>query len=127
MQIFNPHILKGKVAFITGGGSGICMGITRAFLEHGAVCSIASRNKEKLKAAASLLSAQTGSECIAVQADVRNANELVQAVEATVKAFGKIDIVICGAAGNFLALAEGMSANAFKVLSTNFRLLLILT
>jgi NAD(P)-dependent dehydrogenase (short-subunit alcohol dehydrogenase family) len=62
------NLLKGKVALITGGGSGICMGITKTLMEHNANCMITSRNMEKLNAAASELTASVpGSVCHAVK------------------------------------------------------------
>lgn len=114
MSIFKDGILEGKVAFVTGGGSGICKGITRAFLAHGASAAIVGRKAERLEAAAEELEHDTGRECLAVSADVRDPKLVEAALDATLERFGKIDIVVNGAAGNFLCPAATLSYNGFK-------------
>lgn len=64
---------------------------------------IVSRNIEKLNNSANELSKKTGRQCIAVQADVRDFKSMQNAVVKAMEVYGKIDIVVCGAAGNFLA------------------------
>lgn len=114
MSIFKDGILDGKVAFVTGGGSGICKGITRAFMAHGANAAIVGRNAERLGAAANELEHETGRECLAAPADVRDPKLVEAALDATIERFGKIDIVVNGAAGNFLCPAATLSYNGFK-------------
>ena len=114
MSVFRDDILKGKVAFVTGGGSGICKGITRAFMAHGAHAAIVGRKAERLEASARELSEQTGQRCIATPADVRAPARVESAIATTLAELGKIDIVVNGAAGNFLCPASQMSYNAFK-------------
>lgn len=114
MSVFKDDILAGKVAFVTGGGSGICKGITAAFLAHGASAAIVGRNEARLTAAAEELSGATGSECIATPADVRDPQRVEAAIDATLARFGRIDIVVNGAAGNFLCPASQLSYNGFK-------------
>ena len=75
MSIFRDDILAGKTAFITGGGSGICKGITRALMKHGCNTVIVSRNQERLDAAALELEAETGQTCVGHAADVRNVEQ----------------------------------------------------
>ena len=70
-SVFRPDLLAGKVAFVTGGGSGICKGIAAAYLAHGARVAIVSRKLERLEESARELAAAHGSECLAVQADVQ--------------------------------------------------------
>ncbi|KAF7325003.1 hypothetical protein MKEN_00542700 [Mycena kentingensis (nom. inval.)] len=111
---FKDDIFKGKVLFCTGGGSGICRGMTEAIMRHGASATIVGRNLARLTQTASELSAATSQKCIPAQADVRNPATLAAAVEKTIAAFGRIDFVICGAAGNFLAPISGLSENAFR-------------
>lgn len=113
-SVFRDDILAGKVAFVTGGGSGICKGITKAFLAHGAEAAIVGRKADRLDAAAKELSEATGRACLAVPADVRDPKLVEAALDATLERFGKIDIVVNGAAGNFLCPAATMSYNAFK-------------
>ncbi|PWN97399.1 2,4-dienoyl-CoA reductase [Tilletiopsis washingtonensis] len=114
--IFRDDIFKGKVLFCTGGGSGICFGMVRAIMAHGAHAAIVGRNAERLQKAAAELqqSGAHGARCIATPADVRKEEALREAVRKTVETFGRIDFVICGAAGNFLAPLEGLSSNAFN-------------
>ncbi len=113
MSFFSPDILDGKVALITGGGSGINLGIARAFVDHGASVSLVSRTQEKLDKAAEELSPD-GSRARGFAADVRDPEALERAIENTVDAFGKLDIVVNGAAGNFIAPAASLSPNGFK-------------
>jgi len=110
---FDPNLLAGKVAFVTGGGSGIGRAIVQRFLEHGADAVIASRNRERLEAAASELSAATGRRCVAVQADVREPDQIEAAIDRAIAAFGRLDIVVNNAAGNFLAPAAALSYKGF--------------
>jgi len=114
MSVFREDALAGKVAFVTGGGSGICKGITRALMAHGAKAVITSRTQEKLDAAAKELSEATGSECFGVACDVREPETVEKALDAALEHFGQIDIVVNGAAGNFLCPAAQLSYNAFR-------------
>ena len=111
---FRSDILEGKVAFVTGGGSGICKGITEGFLAHGARATILGRKIDRLEAAATEMSAKYGRDVLAAQCDVRKPDEIERALDATLQRFGRIDIVVNGAAGNFLAPAAALSYNAFR-------------
>jgi NAD(P)-dependent dehydrogenase (short-subunit alcohol dehydrogenase family) len=107
---FRDGILDGKTAFVAGGTSGINLGIAKRFAELGAKVAVVGRNPEKAAKAA----ADIGSGAMGLSADVRDYAAIRVALEATVTKFGKLDIVVSGAAGNFLAPALGMSANAFR-------------
>jgi peroxisomal 2,4-dienoyl-CoA reductase len=111
-SIFSDGILKGHVAFVTGGGTGITGGVARAFAEAGAAVALVSRNMDHLQPAADAIN-ENGGKAIAVLADVRQPEAVEEAVRATVEQLGKIDIVINGAAGNFLVKAEELSPNGF--------------
>jgi peroxisomal 2,4-dienoyl-CoA reductase len=111
-KLFNDGILEGRVAFVTGGGTGITGGIARAFAEAGASVALTSRKMEHLQPAADAINAN-GGKAFAVVADVRQPEMIEQAVAQTVEHFGKIDIVVNGAAGNFLCAAEELSPNGF--------------
>jgi NAD(P)-dependent dehydrogenase (short-subunit alcohol dehydrogenase family) len=112
-QVFAGRQLDGKVALVTGGGSGINLSIAERFAEHGAKVGLIGRTQEKLDAAAGKLTSRGGT-AVGFAADVRNYEALAAAIAATHDKFGGIDIVVCGAAGNFPAPALGMSANGFK-------------
>lgn len=111
-QVFNTDILQGKVAFVTGGATGITGGVARAFFEHGAKLAITSRKEENLIARKQFIE-ENGGECFAVAADVRDYEAVEAAVRQTLDHYGRIDIVVNGAAGNFLCAANELSANGF--------------
>ena len=106
-------LFKGKTAFITGGGSGINLGIGQTFAALGANLGICGRTQERLDAAAVQLRA-LGAEVVAEVADVRQPDALQAAVDQTRARLGPIDILVCGAAGNFPIPAERLSPNGFK-------------
>lgn len=111
-SVFAKDILNGRVAFVTGGGTGITGGIARAFAEAGAAVALVSRSMDHLRPAADAIN-NNGGHAIAVAADVRQADAVESAVTATIEQLGKIDIVVNGAAGNFLCSAEQLSPNGF--------------
>ena len=112
MSIFVPEFLKGKSALVAGGTSGINLAIAEAYVRAGARVAVLSRKQEKVDAAVAHL-ARFGT-ASGYAADVRE----YAAVEAALKAFhevaGPIDIVVSGAAGNFVAPATGISSNGFR-------------
>jgi peroxisomal 2,4-dienoyl-CoA reductase len=110
--IFAEGILRNRVAFVTGGGTGITGGVARALAEAGAGVSLVSRKIEHLEPSAAGIN-ETGGKAFAVAADVRNPEEVERAIAATIEHFGKIDIAVNGAAGNFLCAAEELSPNGF--------------
>ena len=109
---FQPDILKGKVALVTGGGTGICRGIAHALAAHGCEVAIMSRKVEHLEPTVRELQAR-GVQALAVAADVRDPVAVDTAVTRTVETLGGLDILVNGAAGNFLCLAEDLSPNGF--------------
>ena len=111
-SIFTDGVLKDHVAFVTGGGTGITGGVARAFAEAGAAVALVSRNLDHLQPAADAIN-ENGGTAIAVAADVRQPEAVEAAVAATVEQLGEIDIVVNGAAGNFLCNAEQLSPNGF--------------
>ncbi|TNY19425.1 hypothetical protein DMC30DRAFT_417907 [Rhodotorula diobovata] len=113
-SVFKPDVFAGKVAFVTGGGSGICYGVVKQLMAHGCNAAIFGRRKANIESAAAELSKATGKKCIGISGDVRKLDTLEEAVKKTVAEFGRIDFVVAGAAGNFLAPLAGLSANAFK-------------
>jgi NAD(P)-dependent dehydrogenase (short-subunit alcohol dehydrogenase family) len=110
---FQPGLLRGKVALVTGGGSGINFAIAKRFAEHGAKLAIIGRSQEKLDAATKQLSS-LNTRAISFSADVRDYAAVTHAIQQIREQLGAIDTVVCGAAGNFPAPAEKLSANGFK-------------
>src|SRR5215831_7754884 len=110
-DIFRDGILNGRVAFVTGGGTGITGGVARALAEAGANVALVSRNLEHLEPAAKAINDERsiGGEAFPIAADVRKPDEVQRAITETVDHFGKIDIVVNGAAGNFLCKARFVS------------------
>jgi 2,4-dienoyl-CoA reductase [(3E)-enoyl-CoA-producing], peroxisomal len=113
-NVFHKDVLAGKTAFVTGGGSGICKGIAAAFAAHGADVAIVGRKADRLEAAASELAAASGRRVLALPADVREPPQVEGALDRAVAELGKVDIVVNGAAGNFLAPAASLSYNGFR-------------
>lgn len=111
---FSPELLKGRVAFITGGGSGIGFRIAELFMRHGCDTIIASRNLIKLKEAAKQLVETTGRRCLTCKLDVRKYDQICDAVKESLNTFSKIDILINAAAGNFLCPAASLSSKGFR-------------
>ena len=111
-SVFVEGVLNGHVAFVTGGGTGITAGVARALAEAGASVALISRKAEHLEPAATAIN-KNGGKAFAIAADVREPEAVEKAVAATIEQFGKIDIVVNGAAGNFLCKAEDLSPNGF--------------
>ncbi|KAF2342307.1 SDR family oxidoreductase [Flavobacterium tistrianum] len=112
-KMLRDDALKGKVIVVTGGGSGLGKAMTKYFLELGAQVAITSRDLEKLKTTATELESQTGGKCLPLQCDVRHYEEVENMLQETLKVFGKVDILLNNAAGNFISPTERLSANAF--------------
>ena len=115
-KMLRDDALKGKTIVVTGGGSGLGKAMTRYFLELGANVAITSRNIEKLQNTAKELEEETGSNCFAVQCDVRHYDQVENMLNKTVDKFGEVDILLNNAAGNFISPTERLSANAFDTI-----------
>jgi peroxisomal 2,4-dienoyl-CoA reductase len=109
---FNPDLLKGRAALVTGGGTGIGRGIALAFASYGCDVAISSRKPEHLVPTAAEIE-RLGVRSLALPADVRDYAQVEAAVGRMMDTFGRFDILVNGAAGNFICLAENLSANGF--------------
>jgi len=114
MSIFRSDLYADKVVLITGGGSGICKGIAEGFAAHGASLVISSRKQDRLDGAATEIRNAHGGEVLPWAADVREPESIDALMKATLDRFGRIDVVINGAAGNFLCPASQLSPKGFK-------------
>lgn len=106
--------LSGKNVFVFGGTSGINLGIAEAFAAQGCQMGVASRSQDKVDAAVKRLSLN-GKSCAGYSLDVRQPQAVAEALADYAARFGKLDVVISGAAGNFPAPAAALSTNGFKV------------
>ena len=113
--ILPRDLFAGKTVFVTGGGSGINLGIARTFAGLGAKIGICGRSQERLDAAAAGLR-ELSAKVSATSADVRMPDQLQSAMNASRDTLGDIDVLVCGAAGNFLVKGENLSFNGFKTI-----------
>src|SRR5262245_37675796 len=104
---------RGKHIFVAGGSSGINLGIGDVFAGCGAKVSLCSRKADRVAAAVEKLKGQ-GAEAWGGAADVRDYTQVEAALRSAKEKLGPIDVLVSGAAGNVVAPALGMSANAFK-------------
>ncbi|RZJ67058.1 MAG: SDR family oxidoreductase [Flavobacterium sp.] len=115
-KMLRDDALKGKTIVVTGGGSGLGKSMTQYFLELGANVAITSRDIEKLRATASELEAATGGKCLPVACDVRHYEQVELMLKTVLDEFGKVDVLLNNAAGNFISPTERLSANAFDTI-----------
>ena len=109
---FQADLLRGKAALVTGGGSGICRGLALALAAHGCNVAVTGRRAGPLEAVRREID-ELGVRGFAAAGDVRNPAAAEETVASAAEAFGRLDILVNGAAGNFLCLAEDLSPNGF--------------
>ena len=112
-QIFSADIFKEKTMFITGGSSGINLGIAEQYGQLGANVVIMARNQDKIDKAVARLKSQ-GSEAMGISCDVRDYDGVEAALQKAHNKYGDIHTIIAGAAGNFLSPAIGLSSKGFQ-------------
>jgi len=112
VTVFKPDTLAGKVAIVTGGGTGIGRAIALEFAKVGADVVLASRKVETLEKVAGEVRS-LGRKGIAVQCDVRERAQVDAMVAKAMAEFGKVDILVNNAAGNFNVPAEDLSPNGW--------------
>lgn len=110
---FPKDLMQDKVVFVTGGGSGINLGIAGNFAALGAAIGICGRSQDKLDNAAEVLG-KAGGRVFTQVADVRDPAALQDALDNCSAELGTMNVLVCGAAGNFLVPAEKLSPNGFK-------------
>uniref|UniRef100_T1IZ85 2,4-dienoyl-CoA reductase, mitochondrial n=1 Tax=Strigamia maritima TaxID=126957 RepID=T1IZ85_STRMM len=108
------NALAGKVAFITGGGTGLGRGMTQTMSALGAKVAICSRKLEVLEKTAREISSKTNNEVIPIVVDVRDPIAVAKAVDVCENKLGIPNIIINNAAGNFVCPTEMLSPNAWK-------------
>lgn len=113
MGSFRGDLVQGRVALVTGGATGIGKGIAFGLGAHGAKVVIASRKQGNLEATQTELEAE-GIECLSVVCDIREPDQVEALMKAILGRFGRLDILVNNAAGNFPAKIEGLSYNGFR-------------
>jgi citronellol/citronellal dehydrogenase len=100
----------GKVALVTGGGTGIGRAAALELARTGAKLAICGRRPEPLES----VQAELGDDCLAVPTDVREPEQVAALVEQTLARFGRIDVLVNNAGGQFLAPAEEISLKGWR-------------
>ncbi|GBG28331.1 Peroxisomal 2,4-dienoyl-CoA reductase [Hondaea fermentalgiana] len=113
---FRPDLLEGKVVVITGGGSGIGLGIARACGLHGAKVVIGGRREAKLQEACEALRKDGVKNIEGFPCDVRDPKRCEDFIKKAVEAFGTVDVLVNNAAGNFSTTIEKLSPNGFNTI-----------
>jgi citronellol/citronellal dehydrogenase len=103
----------GTVAVVTGGGTGIGRATAIEFARTGARLAICGRRPEPLEAARAAIEG-AGGECLAVPVDVREPEQVERFVDAALERFGRIDVLVNNAGGQFIARAQDISPNGWR-------------
>lgn len=114
MSVFRENLFLGRTVVVAGASSGINLELARAFSRHGSRVAVISRDRSRIETAAQSIRAATGNPVLGLAGDVRDYPGLEQHMASIRAEFGAFDVVISGAAGNFVASAAEMSANGFK-------------
>ncbi len=114
--MLKENALEGKVIVVTGGGTGLGKAMSKYFSELGAKVAIASRKLEVLEKTAGEISIESGNEVLPVQCDVSNYANVEKMKSAVIEKFGKIDVLVNNAAGNFISPTERLSNRAFDII-----------
>jgi NAD(P)-dependent dehydrogenase (short-subunit alcohol dehydrogenase family) len=117
-ETFAPGLFAGTVVAISGGGSGIGRRTAIRFAELGASVSLCGRRLEQLEETKALVEAAAAARgqpgrCLVASADVKQPDTLAAWRDATLEAFGVVDVLVCNAGANFLAPAAAISPNGF--------------
>ncbi len=115
-SMLKEDALKGKVIVITGGGTGLGKSMSKYFLELGANLVITSRKVDVLKKTAEELSSETKGNVLPVQCDVSDYAQVEKMLKESVERFGKVDVLVNNAAGNFISPTERLSNRAFDII-----------
>lgn len=110
--MFQPDLLKDKVVLITGGGTGLGRAMGERFLQLGAKLAIAGRRESVLQTASEEMTNAHGGEVFYVACDVRDAAQVEHMMDAVTTHYGRVDVLVNNAAGNFISPTERLSPRA---------------
>ncbi|MGA8264584.1 MAG: SDR family oxidoreductase, partial [Ignavibacteriaceae bacterium] len=108
--------LKDKVIVVTGGGTGLGKAMSKYFLELGASVVITSRKIDVLKETAKELADETKGNVLPLQCDVTDYKQVEELLKSILDKFGKVDVLVNNAAGNFISPTERLSNRAFDII-----------
>jgi NAD(P)-dependent dehydrogenase (short-subunit alcohol dehydrogenase family) len=111
--VIAPHALEGRVAVVTGGGTGIGLAIAKRLGALGATLVFGSRNSANLEQGSAELR-RAGFDSLACQVDVRKPDQVDEMVHRVIHHYGHVDILVNNAAGNFICRAEDLSPNGWN-------------
>lgn len=112
----HENALKGKTVVVTGGGTGLGKAMATYFSELGANLVISSRKLDVLEESAKEINASTGNQVLAIACDIRNPTEVTNLRNQAELHFGRVDVLVNNAAGNFISPTERLSPNAFSTI-----------
>lgn len=108
------NALAGKTVVVTGGGTGLGKAMATYFSDLGANLVLSSRKIDVLEKTAVEIENQTSNPVLSVACDIRNIEEVEELYRKSIERFGKVDVLVNNAAGNFISPTERLSANAFS-------------
>jgi NAD(P)-dependent dehydrogenase (short-subunit alcohol dehydrogenase family) len=114
-DVFRDDIMVGKAVYVAGGTRGMNLAIAKKLASKGAAVAVMSRNEERVAAATAELKA-INPDCMGFSADARDYDRVAETMAAAAEAFGGLDIVVAGQAGNFYAPVTHLSTNGFKAI-----------
>lgn len=112
--MYIKNLLAGKIAVVTGGGTGIGKAVATALALHGADVALVSRDRERLDAAAAEIKKATGRKAIGVSTDVSDAKAVAAMLDTVESTLGPVSILINGAAANFVRPSEMLTSVRFR-------------
>jgi NAD(P)-dependent dehydrogenase (short-subunit alcohol dehydrogenase family) len=110
MELFDLH---GRVAVVTGGGTGIGAATARLLAAQGADVAIAARTAHDLERTAAGIEADTGKRCLVVTTDVKDEAQVVALIRRSVEELGRLDILVNNAGGTRLGPLQGLPTKAW--------------